>query len=259
MQGAQRAERERVVEAEDGVGAYPGGEQVAHGGGAVRAVPGRRGRHQAVVVRDAGLGQRGGVAGQAEPGAGALGGALGADRGDPAAAEPDQVGGDLAGGGHVVDHDVVGGAVVDPFAEQHHGQAVQGGEVVGGERERAQDQAVDHVVADAAGGFALLFGAAAGLVDEDRPVVVGGGGDDVPGQLGEVGDVELGHGQGDHPGTPFAQVAGRQVGPVVECGDGLLDPGPGVGAYVLVAVDDVGDGLHRHSGPLRDVLEPVPH
>jgi hypothetical protein len=121
-------------------------------------------------VGESGIGQSLPVAEQPEPGAFPLRIALNVDGGDPPAAEGREVAGHLARGSHVVDHDMVGGTVIDPLAEQHHRGAVEPGcQVVGGQRERADDQAVDEVVADAGGDRPLLFERSAGLVDQDGP------------------------------------------------------------------------------------------
>ena len=75
----------------------------------------------------------------------------------------------------------------------------------------------------------------------------------------KYGDVEVGHGEGDHPGAPAAQAARREVRPVAEGGDGLGDALAGAVADVRVAVDHVGGGLDRHPGPLRHILQPDGH
>src|SRR5699024_129342 len=48
---------------------------------------------------------------------------------------------------------------------------------------------------------------------------------------------------------------GRQLGPIAGLVDGRLDPPAGLGAHVRIAVDDVGDGLHRDAGEIRDVAQ----
>src|SRR6202008_303416 len=145
---------------------------------------------------------------------------------DAGAAEAGQVGDGLAGGGDVVDDDMVDGAG-GALAEQDHGDAVgPGGNLVTAEGQRGEDEPVDQLGPDALADQALAGDEALGLVDEDDEALAVGGPDDALGELGEVGDAQLGDGQGDDPGPAAAHAAGRQVGPVAELGHGLLDPGP---------------------------------
>ncbi len=124
---------------------------------------------------------------------------------------------------------------------------------------RAEDQAVDQVVAQTRGHLALTLPEAVGLVDQHRPAVLGGRLHDGAGQLGEVRHVEGGHGQGDHAGPSLAQAAGGQVRPVVQVVDRRLHPLAGVRLHVQVAVRDVGHRLDRHPGSRRDVAQPDHH
>jgi hypothetical protein len=79
------------------------------------------------------------------------------------------------------------------IAEQHHRGVVRtGGQVLGGERERAEEQPVDELVAEPRRDEAFALAQALGLVDQHRPAALGGGGDDEAGQFGEVRAVELG-------------------------------------------------------------------
>ena len=185
---------------------------------------------------------------------------LSADRRDPPAPEPDEVVRRLAGGRHVVDHHVVGWSVVDPLAQQDHRRRVGAfGQVVAGESERAEDEAVDQLVAQAADDLALAVVGTLCLVDQNGPAVQVCLTHQMPGEFGEVRHVQLGNRQGDDAGTSTAQAARRQVGPVVESGDRAFDPAAGLRPHVYVAVHDVRHGLRGHPGKLRDVSQRCRH
>src|SRR5262249_19224328 len=77
--------------------------------------------------------------------------------------------------------------------------------------------------------------------------------DDLVGQLGEVGQAQLRHGQGDHPGAAAAEVARREVHLVTEFGDRVEHPAAGRVAHVWELVDHIGHRLDRHAGQPGDV------
>lgn len=180
-----------------------------------------------------------------------------ADRGDAVAADVEQVLGGGAGGGYVVDGHVVVGAAGDALAEQDQGpRGVAVREVGLGERERAEDHAVEHRGHRAAHhDLALSVRLAVGLVDDDGVAVLAGFGHDGAVELGEVGDVEFRHHQRDHAGAALAQVAGHQVRLVAEFCDGGLDAGAPFVGHPGVSVDHVGDCADRDPGALGDVAQ----
>ncbi|GFH77243.1 hypothetical protein Sgou_19130 [Streptomyces gougerotii] len=111
----------------------------------------------------------------------------GAEEGDPAAAEAEQVADGLAGGGDVVDGDVVVGRLVLALAEQDEGGgAGAAGEVLGLQVDGAEDQAVDDLRPEALADQEFVLAQPRGVVDEHGVVVAGGGVDDGAGQFGEV-------------------------------------------------------------------------
>ena len=57
--------------------------------------------------------------------------------------------------------------------------------------------------------------------------------------------------------TPTDRLGGKPgEAKVLWLQEGGVDLGPGARGHVRVAVDDVGDGLHRDPGPVGDVDEP---
>ena len=152
---------------------------------------------------------------------------------------------------------VVGRPVVHPLAEQHHRRGVAaGGQLAATGGERADDEPVDELGAEAVHDQLLRVELAVGLVDEHRPAAPRRCLDDVPGELGEVRDLELRDREREDAGPAATQLPRCQVRPVVELAEGGVDLGPGARGHVRVAVDDVGDGLHRDAGQVGDVDEP---
>ena len=119
----------------------------------------------------------------------------------------------LAGGGHVVDVDVVADQAQVRLAEQDQRDlAFAGGELVLVQTQGAEDHAVDHRVAQAAGYAQFGSGVAGGVVHQDRAAVAAGRRDDLDRQLREVRGGQFGEGQGYHAAAAGAQLAGRHVG-----------------------------------------------
>ena len=153
--------------------------------------------------------------------------------------------------------DVVLGAVQDALAQQHHGGADLGEQVVVllPQRQRAEQDAVDHAEPRVAEQAQLAFALGAGLGDQHRqPLRVRGAHDHV-GQLGEVRRPQLGDDEADQPGLARPQSPRGQVGLVVQGLDRVQHPLPGGRPDVGVAVHDVRDRLDRHLGDAGDVVD----
>jgi len=168
--------------------------------------------------------------------------------------------GDGLRGRHRVHRDVVEARRDGPLPQQHDGEVVLPvRDLVRGDGQRGEDEPVDHVRAHAVEHLALGGRVRAGGVQQHQVAQLGRVLGDLLAQLGEVGRVDLRHGEGQEAGAAVLQLAGAHVGAVPELADGLLDPGPGARLDVRVVVDDVGDGLDAHAGALGDVLEPGRH
>ncbi|CAM5253578.1 hypothetical protein SALBM135S_07309 [Streptomyces alboniger] len=260
MQDPHRTDRHQVVVGEHGVGPHPRVQHPRHGLGPVPPVPAAHRAHQGVRGGDPGPRQLLAPALEAQVG-GAVGGVgAGAEVGDVRAAPADQVAHRRAGRGDVVDRDVVVRQVVLALAEQDERHVVVApAQIVLGQFQGAEDQAVDHPGPEPLADQDLLLPLTAGVVEQHGDVVLGRRVDHRAGQLGEVGVAEFGDGERDDAGAPFPQVTGGQVGPVTQLVDGLLHTCPHRRGDVLVLVHHVRDGLDRDARVFRDVLETHPH
>ncbi|GAB3843009.1 hypothetical protein GCM10027610_054710 [Dactylosporangium cerinum] len=144
----------------------------------------------------------------------------------------------------------------DLLAEEHDGEAAAAVEdVLAAAGDRAADEAVDEpLVAEPVEGGVLAGQVAERLDDEHRKAAALGGLHDEAGELGEVGHVELRHGEPDHAGPAAAQVLRGAVGLVAQLLDGGEDLLADAVADVRVVADDVGHRLARHAGAARHVL-----
>jgi hypothetical protein len=264
-QGAHRAERQLVGDGEDGVGrgaaaaALPG-EQPGHGGHAVLPAAAVGGGHQRAGRDRAGRGEF--LAPAAQPQVGLAAGAVRAraDERDPAPPERGQVPHGGAGGGHVVDGDVVvGHPVLGPAQQDERGPVGPGQQVLLTEQHGAEDQPVGEVRAGAVAHRDLPLVAAAGVVEQHRAAVPAGRLDDRAGQLREVRAGQVGHRHGDQPGAPAAQLARGQVRPVAEFGDGTQHTVTGGRPQVRAAVDHLGGRPDRDARAQGHVLETDAH
>ena len=154
---------------------------------------------------------------------------------------------------------VVEPAVVDDLAQQHHRRRVRliMEPVMAGDA-GAEQQAVD-TPGQAAFEDPFLVGQVLhGLLDQHHPRPALRLVDDVPGQLAEVGHVELGDHQRDHPRASPGQVAGGEVGLVAEVADRLEHLGASPFSHVREIVDDVGHRLLRDARARRHIGHPGP-
>ncbi len=253
VQGTQGTEGEQVGEAEQGVGQRAIAQK---GPGGVRAAPPR----ERVDVGDLRRGLRRCSHRRLEPAqtqrAGRLLVALGSDRDHVPPSGGQQVLDRLAGGHEVVDVHVVE-AGVRLLAEEHHGPlgARRPAQVVVGQAERADDQAVEDRLGVGAGEqLALAVPDAVGLLDHERVPVAPRGLDERAGQLREVGVVEVGHHEPGDAGAAGAQHPADLARPVVELLDGGEHALPGAGGDVDGAAHDVRHGAGRDAREARDVL-----
>jgi len=264
-QGAHRAQRHLVVVGEDGVrgllaAAAAPGEQPGHGGGAVLAAASLGGRDQGGVRHPAGGGEFLAPAAQPQIGLAAAAVRPGAEERDPAAPEPGQVPDRGAGGGDVVDGDVVVGHLVRGTAEQHQRGAVGAGQqVLLAEPHRAEDQPVGQVRAGAVAHRDLALVRPAGVLQQHRAAVAARGLDDRAGQFREVRSCQVGQGHGDQAGAPAAQLTCRQIRPVAEFGNRAQHPFAGVRPQVRAAVHHLGRRPDRDARAQRHVLEADAH
>ena len=255
VQRVQGAQREGVVQAEHGVDLDARVQQPFHRLGARRAVPQPRLADQRRVHRQAGLLERLPVALHAQRGRAHGLALVRTDHGDAPAPQVEQVLRGGAGGLDVVHGDVVRGSTEDALTEQHHREVdVQRLGVLRPELERREDQPVGEVPTLPGEHVELALAHGPGLLDEDGQATGLGRADDRVGELREVRERQLRHGEPDDPGPTAAQVPRRDVHLVPEVGDGRLDPFLGGGPDVLVPVDHVGDGLDRHPCPRGDLV-----
>jgi hypothetical protein len=181
---------------------------------------------------------------------------VGADHGDAAPADAEQVLGRGARRLDVLHRDVVGRAAEDALAEQHEGEGdVEQVDVVLTEAFGAEQDAVGQPQTLAGERGELAVAGRAGLVDDDADVVHGGRPDDGIRQLGEIVLAQLGDRQADDSGLAGTQAAGREVRPVVELRDRGEHPLAGRRTHVGVVVDDVRNGLDRDAGNEGDVMK----
>jgi hypothetical protein len=124
-----------------------------------------------------------------------------------------------------------------------------------GEDLRVDDDPVDDPGFAAADGGELTPRRPGGLLEQELVAAVGADAREDVREFGEVGPPEVGEREGQHVGAPGRQAAAGDVGAVAECVDRLLHADPHGVADVPVAAHDVGHGLHRDAGVLRDVLQ----
>ena len=256
LEHAHRAEREGVVQAEDGVERRVAVDDVAHRLGAARAVPRLGVADEGGVVLEArgldGLA----IALEPEPGRADDLALVRADEGDAASPRRDQVLGRGAGGLDVLHADVVVLGVEDPLAEEHErvGHTQRCG-IRLLDAERAEDEPVGHGEARAAQQLELAGGVASGLLDEHDDAGGLGRRDHRAGEFAEVGEAEVGHGQRDGAGAAGAKASRGQVRLVAELGDRLFDTALRRRADVRIVVDDVRHRLDRDARDSRHVVQ----
>src|SRR5690606_23095741 len=175
-------------------------------------------------------------------------------------AEREQVLGRGASSLYVLHRHVVDRAVEDALAEQH--ERVRDFEprgIIRSECERAKQQPVGELAARAVEHLELTPAVAARLLDENDDVALVRRGDDLVGELGEVGEAQLRYGETDRPGATGAQGTRRAIGPVVELLDRRKNPRARRLAHVRVVVDDVRNRLERDARDAGDVAQGRAH
>src|SRR5690606_32472729 len=100
---------------------------------------------------------------------------------------------------------------------------------------------------------------AAGLVDHHPVPHLGGRGDDIAGELAEVGHVDLGHDEGEHARATGAQGAGDGVRAVVQLVDRVEHALAHLVAHVGVAAHDVRHSADGDLGAFGDVAQCCRH
>ena len=257
VQPPERTERERVVEAEDGVGRPVEAEQGVYGRCSVGAVEGGGRRHQVVVRRDAGVSQCAEVPAEAQPG-----GPAALVRCEPIAAirrRPRSSRWSTAAGPRPRCRSTRGRRGRRPPARRAAPSACRPGRAVSSRGPAASGLTIrPSIMWSPKLAMASAPGRARRRSGRSAPSSRARG---LPRRRAgrarrSTGCSSSGTASAITPDRPLAQVARGQVGPVVELGDGGVDLGPGVRRHVPVAVDHVGDGLHRHAGPFGDVVEP---
>ena len=165
--GAQRAEREQVVEREDRVRHQATGEQARHRACALQPVERGRVRDEGGIVGQPGLLEPFAVADQPQVGRLHAGGVLSPDRGHAAAAQPGEVEDGFPRRGDVVDGHMVGQPAAAALAEKHERRlvpALRKFALTGGQGR--EDQAVDEARPDGLEHQLLPVGSPFCLVDE---------------------------------------------------------------------------------------------
>lgn len=94
--------------------------------------------------------------------------------------------------------------------------------------------------------------------DQTEPAAGGGLRLHALGDLGVEGTGDLAQDDGDHLAAAADQGAGVRVGDVVEVAGGAQHPGPGGRGHRVVAAEDARDRGHGHSGPLGHLADRDP-
>ena len=250
----QQPESEQVVGGEDpgGTSGRISGRHLLGRRHAGAYVEGRGGDHQQLGVR-AGAG---GEFGPPAPIPDLLDVARSADDGDPAVAEPDQVGDGQPAALDVVHRDRTAVEVVPGSVDDHHRDPapVQQAQIFGHLPDRGQQDAANPLLLEQLEMGAFPLGST-GTVAELHGVATTV--HDVLGAGHHVSEEGVGHVHHHHPNRgahPGPQLASRLVARPTELGDGVLDPPSSRIGHLVRCVQDVGDRAHRHSGQGRDVL-----
>ncbi len=183
-----------------------------------------------------------------------------ADEGQASTPGLDQVRGRLEGGPHVVDPHVVAALrelLGQVLADEHGGLAgaLHPSELLLLEHQRVEDHPVTEHPVEALEHVPLGLGAARGGVEHDGLAAALRFVDELLGEVGEVGEAQRGHREGDHLRGARAQVLSGDLGAVAHLQDRLAHLLAGRVAHVRVVVDHVRDGLDRHARQLGDIAQ----
>ena len=249
-----RTQGHRVVHREDAVDLGAGVQQLHQRVSPGHPRPGVGIDHQGGVEGQAGRLQPLEVALQSQGGRAHSLVGPGADGRDPAAAPLGQVQDGSPRRLDVAHRDVVDRGAEDPLPQQDEREVhLEQVGLVRLQSERGEQQTVGQPALRALERGERSGPGTAGQLDQHPQVELLCRGDDHVGELAPVRQRQFGDGQPHHAGLTLAQMPCGHVHPVAELGDRRLDPFAGLGPQVAVAVDHVGDSLHRDTGTSGDV------
>ncbi len=180
---------------------------------------------------------------------------VGADHGDAASADVDEVFGGGASGLDVLHRHVVGRAPEDALAEQDQREVhVEKVDILLAQPLGTEQDAVGEPESLAGQRREFAFAGRAGLVDDDPHAVHFGRPDDRVGEFGEVVLAKFRDRQTDDPGLAGTQATSGEVRAVVELRDRGEHALAGRRTHVRVVIDDVGHRLDRDAGDAGDVM-----
>ena len=243
-----------------------GGTAMLGGVGVVEAEGGRARAEQARVERNTRLGEGVLIAAMAlfaREGRGRTG-----DVADPAMTKVDQVAGGEIAGIAIVDADAVDGEVdAVQRRRQVEGDERQAaiheiGEVIEGERGRADDHAADAEIEKFRSVAALALGVAQAVAEDDLEAALLGGNLDGAGHGAMRGIGDRGHEKAEHRDEAGLEMARRPAWAIAELADRRLDALHRLGPHAVgTPVEEVRNRAHRGAGERRDVADarPVSH